>query len=97
MEKPFALTFYIIVNDYSSLNSPLFSFIIIKLFDRINSQVMSPHTPPGDAINRCRDAVDAIQSATSHKYSRDRAELIHLLGSPHIQVSAFINYHHDPI
>lgn len=49
---------------------------------------MSPsRAPPGDAINRCRDAVDAIQSATSHKYSRDRTELVHLLGSPHIQVS----------
>ena len=49
---------------------------------------MSPsRAPPGDAINRCRDAVDSIQSATSHKYSRDRAELVHLLGSPHIQVS----------
>lgn len=70
------------------------SYTHTKLFDRINSQVMSPsHAPPGDAINRCRDAVDAIQSATSHKYSRDRAELIHLLGSPHIQVSAFINYY----
>lgn len=59
-----------------------------KLFDRISSQVMSPsRAPPGDAINRCRDAVDSIQAATSHKYSRDRAELVHLLGSPHIQVS----------
>lgn len=49
---------------------------------------MSPsRAPPGDAINRCRDAVDSIQAATSHKYSRDRAELVHLLGSPHIQVS----------
>lgn len=57
-----------------------------KLFDRISSQVVS-RTPPGDAIARCRDAVDAIQSATSHKYSRDKAELVHLLGSPHIQVS----------
>lgn len=43
--------------------------------------------PSGDGINRCREAVDAIQSATSHKYSRDRAELVHLLGSPHFQVS----------
>lgn len=61
----------------------------LKLFDRISSQVMSPsRAPPGDAINRCRDAVDSIQSATSHKYSRDKAELVHLLGSPHIQVSA---------
>lgn len=65
----------------------------LQLFDRISSQVVSPSRPPGDGINRCRDAVDAIQSATSHKYSRDRAELIHLLGSPHIQVSACINYH----
>lgn len=53
---------------------------------------MSPsRTPPGDAINRCRDAVDAIQSATSHKFSRDRAEFVHLLGSPHIQVSHMSN------
>ncbi len=49
---------------------------------------MSPsRAPPGDAISRCRDAVDSIQAATSHKYARDRAELVHLLGSPHIQVS----------
>lgn len=58
-----------------------------QLFDRIGSQVMSSRTPPGDGITRCRDAVDAIQSATSHKYSRDKAELVHLLGSPHFQVS----------
>ncbi|CRL07232.1 CLUMA_CG020213, isoform A [Clunio marinus] len=60
--------------------------VMLQLFDRISSQVMSPsRAPPGDAINRCRDTVDAIQAATSHKYSRDRAELVHLLGSPHIQ------------
>lgn len=71
----------------------LFLHFTSKLFDRISSQVVSPSSrPPGDAIHRCRDAVDAIQSATSHKYSRDRAELIHLLGSPHIQVSACINF-----
>lgn len=65
-----------------------FSSSTLKLFDRISSQVMSPsRAPPGDGINRCREAVDAVQSATSHKYSRDRAELVHLLGSPHIQVS----------
>lgn len=69
--------------------SPVMSYCLItKLFDRISSQVMSPNrAPSGDAINRCRDAVDSIQSATSHKYSRDRVELVHLLGSPHIQVS----------
>jgi hypothetical protein len=56
---------------------------------------MSPsRVPPGDAIGRCRDAVESIQAATSHKYSRDRAELVHLLGSPHIQVSDdYINLH----
>lgn len=49
---------------------------------------MSPmRGPSGEAIGRCRDAVESIQAATSHKYSRDRAELVHLLGSPHIQVS----------
>lgn len=56
---------------------------------------MSPsRSPPGDAISRCRDAVDSIQAATSHKYARDRAELVHLLGSPHIQVSEIflVNY-----
>lgn len=49
----------------------------------------SARSPSGDAINRCRDAVDSIQSAASHKHSRDRSELVHLLGSPHIQVSSF--------
>lgn len=77
------LAFFFTFHVFLSLNhSPT------KLFDRISSQVMSPsRAPPGDAINRCREAVDSIQSATSHKYSRDRVELVHLLGSPHIQVS----------
>lgn len=60
----------------------------MKLFDRISSQVAMPtRGPSGEAIGRCRDAVESIQAATSHKYSRDRAELVHLLGTPHIQVS----------
>lgn len=71
--------------------SKLFSFFLFcyrQLFDRISSQVAMPaRGPSGEAIGRCRDAVESIQAATSHKYSRDRAELVHLLGSPHIQVS----------
>ncbi|CAO1441355.1 unnamed protein product [Diamesa serratosioi] len=60
---------------------------LLQIFDRISSTVASTaRTPLGDAISRCRDSVDAIQAVTSHKYSRDRAELVHLLGSPHIQV-----------
>ncbi|XP_052863683.1 peripheral plasma membrane protein CASK-like [Anopheles cruzii] len=61
---------------------------LLQLFDRISSSVINPsRAPPGDAISRCRDAIDAISSAAGHKYGREKAELISLLGSPHIQVS----------
>uniref|UniRef100_A0A182VZI8 Protein kinase domain-containing protein n=1 Tax=Anopheles minimus TaxID=112268 RepID=A0A182VZI8_9DIPT len=60
---------------------------LLQLFDRISSSVINPsRAPPGDAISRCRDAIDAISSTAGHKYVREKSELINLLGSPHIQV-----------
>ncbi|XP_035777652.1 peripheral plasma membrane protein CASK-like isoform X7 [Anopheles albimanus] len=59
---------------------------LLQLFDRISSSVINPsRAPPGDAISRCRDAIDVISSTPGHKYGREKAELISLLGSPHIQ------------
>uniref|UniRef100_A0A182S8T6 L27 domain-containing protein n=1 Tax=Anopheles maculatus TaxID=74869 RepID=A0A182S8T6_9DIPT len=61
---------------------------LLQLFDRISSSVINPsRAPPGDAISRCRDAIDAISSTAGHKYVREKSELINLLGSPHIQTS----------
>lgn len=48
---------------------------------------MSPaRTPPGDAVSRSRDAIDAVASSSGHKYAREKTELMQLLTSPHIQV-----------
>ncbi|XP_040164457.1 peripheral plasma membrane protein CASK isoform X5 [Anopheles arabiensis] len=59
---------------------------LLQLFDRISSSVINPsRAPPGDAISRCRDAIDVISSTAGHKYVREKSELINLLGSPHIQ------------
>lgn len=59
---------------------------LLQLYDRVSSSVINPsRAPPGDAISRCRDAMDAISSAPGHKYGREKGELINLLGSPHIQ------------
>lgn len=69
----------------------LLLYLRLQLFDRISSNVITTsRSPSGDAISRCRDAVDSIQSAASQKLSRDRSELVHLLGSPHIQVGTFL-------
>uniref|UniRef100_A0A182QG50 L27 domain-containing protein n=1 Tax=Anopheles farauti TaxID=69004 RepID=A0A182QG50_9DIPT len=62
---------------------------LLQLFDRISSSVINPsRAPPGDAISRCRDAIDAISSTGGHKYGREKSELINLLGSSHIQFPA---------
>ncbi|XP_053681955.1 peripheral plasma membrane protein CASK isoform X5 [Sabethes cyaneus] len=59
---------------------------LLQLYDRVSSSVINPsRAPPGDAINRCRDVIDAVSSAPGHKYGREKAELINLLGSSHIQ------------
>lgn len=63
----------------------------VQLYDRISCTVMSPsRAPPGDAVSRCRDAVDAIHLATGHKLGREKAELLQLLSLPHIQVSVIL-------
>lgn len=49
---------------------------------------MSPsRAPPGDAVLRMRDTMDAISSAQGHKYNREKNELLQLLSMPHVQVS----------
>lgn len=49
---------------------------------------MSPaRAPAGDSVIRCRDVIDVIITAPSHKYNRERNELLQLLSHPHMQVS----------
>lgn len=74
-----------------------FSF---QLYDRISSAAIVPaRAPPGDAVLRCRDAVEAISALasgggtlgtsrhSSKQHAQERGELLHLLSMPHIQVS----------
>lgn len=50
---------------------------------------MSPsRAPPGDAVLRTRDTMDAISSAQGHKNHREKNELLQLLSMPHVQVSS---------
>ncbi|XP_037910081.1 peripheral plasma membrane protein CASK-like [Hermetia illucens] len=61
---------------------------LLQLYDRISCTVMSPsRAPPGDAVSRCRDAIDAISSSSGHKNIREKSELMQLLSLPHLQVS----------
>lgn len=60
-----------------------------QLYDRISSTVMSPsRAPPGDAVLRMRDTMDAISTAQGHKNNREKNELLQLLSMPHVQVSS---------
>lgn len=62
--------------------------LCLQLYDKISCNVVSPsRAPPPDAINRCRDAIDAITSVSGHRYARDRIELVNILATPHMQVS----------
>ncbi|XP_063706034.1 peripheral plasma membrane protein CASK isoform X2 [Culicoides brevitarsis] len=59
---------------------------LLQLFDKVSCNVVSPsRAPPPDAINRCRDAIDAISSVSGHRYARDRIELVNILATPHMQ------------
>lgn len=71
------------------------------MYDRISSAVIvSSRAPPGDAVLRCRDAVEAVSASaagsgtmgtsrhTSKHHAQDKGELLHLLALPHIQVSS---------
>lgn len=59
----------------------------LQLYDRISCTVMSPaRLPPGDAVSRCRDAMEAIRNATGHKLQREKAYVLQLLSLPHMQV-----------
>lgn len=49
---------------------------------------MSPvRTPPGDGLQRCREAVEMVTATGAHRFGRDKAELLEILSSPHFQVS----------
>lgn len=72
---------------------------LLQLYDRISSAAIVPsRAPPGDAVLRCRDAVEAISASAAgggtmgtsrhgKHYAQDKGELLHLLALPHIQVS----------
>lgn len=77
-----------------------------QLYDRIASAAIVPaRAPPGDAVLRCRDAVEAISALatgggtlgtsrhSSKQHAQERGELLHLLAMPHIQVSLAISDH----
>lgn len=79
--NPAGLTVFLLL--YSLLTAKPF-----QLYDRISCTVMSPaRLPPGDAVSRCRDAMEAIRNATGHKLQREKAYVLQLLSLPHMQVS----------
>ncbi|XP_026683247.1 peripheral plasma membrane protein CASK-like [Diaphorina citri] len=69
--------------------------ILLELYDKISSKVISPNrTPPSDVVTRCRDALDIIRdfersvSPTDVELdlSGDFEELKQILTSPHFKV-----------
>ncbi|KAK9879254.1 hypothetical protein WA026_004104 [Henosepilachna vigintioctopunctata] len=63
--------------------------VILDLFDRITSRVVtSIRTPPSDAVQRARDAADAIRELEHRRDAdhRDLQELRDLLCRPHFKV-----------
>lgn len=75
-------------HDYSSLTTPCFSS---QLYDRISSRVVAPaRAPQGDAVQRARDAADALSELENRRDAdhRDLQELRDLLCRPHFKVSA---------
>lgn len=60
--------------------------MLLQLYDRISCTVMSPaRLPPGDAVSRCRDAIESIRNSTGHKLQREKAYVLQLLSLPHMQ------------
>lgn len=63
--------------------------IYLQLFDRISSKVVSPvRAPPGDGVQRARDAADALREMDHRRDAdhRDLQELRDLLCRPHFKV-----------
>lgn len=69
----------------------MFFFIyILQLYDRISSKVVTPvRAPPGDAVQRAKDAADALRELEHRRDTdhRDLQELRDLLCRPHFKVS----------
>lgn len=70
-------------------------FCLFQLYDRISSKVVSPtRAPPSDAVQKCRDVLDALrdfEQSTSPadlelEVSGEIEELREILGRPHIKV-----------
>lgn len=62
---------------------------LFQLYDRISSKVVSPaRAPPSDAVQRCREAIDAL-AILEHRPDvdiNDVEELRDLLTRPHSRV-----------
>lgn len=61
-----------------------------QLYDRISSKVVSPtRAPPGDAVQRCREAIDALAILERRQDIDigDVEELRDILTRPHSRVS----------
>lgn len=62
---------------------------IFQLYDRIASKVVTPvRAPPSDAVQRARDAADALRELEHRRETdhRDLQELRDLLCRPHFKV-----------
>ncbi|XP_063906651.1 peripheral plasma membrane protein CASK isoform X2 [Zophobas morio] len=62
--------------------------VLLELYDRISSKVVSPvRTPPSDAVQRARDAADALRELEHRRDTdhRDLQELRDLLCRPHFK------------
>lgn len=69
---------------------------MFQLYDRISSKVVSPtRAPPSDAVQKCRDTLDALRdldqttspSDLELELSGDLEELREILSRPHFRVS----------
>lgn len=70
----------------------LIVILLLQLYDRISSKVVSPtRAPPSDAVQRCREAIDAL-AILEHRQDIDIGdveELRDILTRPHSRVGYF--------
>lgn len=86
-------------NDPYFNNFTYFIYNLLQLYDRISSKVVSPtRAPPSDAVQKCRDALDAIrdfEQTTSPadlelELSGEIEELRELLSRAHFKVRHYV-------
>lgn len=68
---------------------PIFLYLPLQLYDRIASKVATPvRAPPSDAVQRARDAADALSELEPRRDTdhRDLQELRDLLCRPYFKV-----------